>query len=416
MEKRTALLKGVGVLLLTAVLLLSATAVTANTNNITVKQTAIKASHVASVKGAVWDNDLTYENLLACQNDPTYGELGTDADDFVLSSIAFVSFVYWIGGYWNGDPGNFDWQITFYADDGSGTKPGAIIWGPVIFLAATCDQQFVEQQGATYFFSYGVVIDPPVLCYANVKYWISWQAQGAYPPQSGIAGHSLVTLHEEKFKSTYFGYPDWVDASTVFGAPYDLAYQLLPYDLPVHCDAGGPYTGTLIAPVQFNGSAYGGREPYSWVWDFGDGGTATGQYPTHSFKEPGVYTVTLTVTDAIANTSTDTALATITGPKIDIGAMTGGFGVTAVITNNGTVNATDLRWKFTLTGGLILLGKTKSGTLTSLAVRDQATIQDSLIIGFGKTFIKVEVTCAEGAFAIQTKTGIIILFYLIGIQ
>jgi hypothetical protein len=415
MKQRTSFIKEAGVLLLTMVLLFSMTVVIANTNDITVQQTGTKTVHPTSGKSVIWDNDVTYENLLASQYDPALGEIGTDADDFELTFTAFVAFIYWIGGYWNGEPGNFDWKITLYADDGSGTRPGAIIWGPSIIPAASCHQQFIEQQGESYYFSYGAVIDPPVLCLPNVKYWISWQAQGAYPPQSGVAGHSLVTLHEEKFRSALFGYPDWTDASWVFGEAFDLAYQILPYDSPVHCDAGGPYAGTLKEPVQFNGSAYGGRIPYSWAWDFGDGGTGTDQYPTHLYKEPGAYTVTLTVTDAIANTSTDTANATITGPILDIGTMTGGFGITAVISNNGTVNATNLHWKFTLTDGLILLGKTKSGTLASLAVGDQATIKDSLIIGFGRTIIKVEVTCAEGASTIQTKTGFVVLFYLIGL-
>ncbi len=35
----------------------------------------------------------------------------------------------------------------------------------------------------------------------------------------------------------------------------------------------------------------------SWLWDFGDNGSSTEQNPTHTFAEPGTYTVTLTVTD-----------------------------------------------------------------------------------------------------------------------
>ncbi len=35
----------------------------------------------------------------------------------------------------------------------------------------------------------------------------------------------------------------------------------------------------------------------SWHWDFGDNTNSTEQNPTHTFAEPGTYTVTLTVTD-----------------------------------------------------------------------------------------------------------------------
>jgi hypothetical protein len=75
----------------------------------------------------IWDNDLTYgEALLACQYEPTYGELGSCADDFILEDILDILDVHWVAGYWNGDPGAFDWEITFYEDDGTGTSPGAI--------------------------------------------------------------------------------------------------------------------------------------------------------------------------------------------------------------------------------------------------------------------------------------------------
>ena len=34
-----------------------------------------------------------------------------------------------------------------------------------------------------------------------------------------------------------------------------------------------------------------------WSWDFGDGGTSSGQEPQHSYMAGGTYDVTLTVTD-----------------------------------------------------------------------------------------------------------------------
>ncbi|MGB3548232.1 MAG: PKD domain-containing protein [Saprospiraceae bacterium] len=36
----------------------------------------------------------------------------------------------------------------------------------------------------------------------------------------------------------------------------------------------------------------------SWYWEFGDGGTATAQHPSHTYLAPGIYNVTLTVTAA----------------------------------------------------------------------------------------------------------------------
>ncbi len=45
--------------------------------------------------------------------------------------------------------------------------------------------------------------------------------------------------------------------------------------------------------IQFTDTSSGG--PTSWQWDFGDGATSTEQNPSHTYADPDVYTVTLTV-------------------------------------------------------------------------------------------------------------------------
>ncbi len=55
-----------------------------------------------------------------------------------------------------------------------------------------------------------------------------------------------------------------------------------------------------VAPlvVAFTGSASGGKSPYNYSWDFGDGGTSYVSGPTHTFTSVGNRTVRLTVTDS----------------------------------------------------------------------------------------------------------------------
>jgi hypothetical protein len=64
------------------------------------------------------------------------------------------------------------------------------------------------------------------------------------------------------------------------------------------CDAGGKYEAGINETIQFNGTAWGGVEPYTWYWDFGDGNSSTSQNPTHAYMYEDEYEVILTVTDA----------------------------------------------------------------------------------------------------------------------
>ena len=42
----------------------------------------------------------------------------------------------------------------------------------------------------------------------------------------------------------------------------------------------------------------------NYLWDFGDGSTATTATPSHTYANPGIYKVTLTVTDNTTQTGT----------------------------------------------------------------------------------------------------------------
>ena len=72
-------------------------------------------------------------------------------------------------------------------------------------------------------------------------------------------------------------------------------------------DADGPYYGKVKEQIQFNGKASGGKPPYQWHWDFGDGSTSNEQNPKHSYSKAGNYIAKLTVTDSEGNKANDTA-------------------------------------------------------------------------------------------------------------
>jgi PKD repeat protein len=100
-------------------------------------------------------------------------------------------------------------------------------------------------------------------------------------------------------------------------------------------NAGGPYTGNVGAAIQFAGSgADPDGDPLTFSWDFGDGATATGTDPTHTYAAAGVYTVTLSVVDPFGASSAAQTTATVTAGVIlnPIGNKTVNLGETLVFT------------------------------------------------------------------------------------
>ena len=90
-------------------------------------------------------------------------------------------------------------------------------------------------------------------------------------------------------------------------------------DISYTYDANGNRTGRMVSVTipQFSATPASGDSPLtvgftdlsqgnitSWLWDFGDGGTSTLQYPTYIYLNPGTYTVALTVNGSVTVTKT----------------------------------------------------------------------------------------------------------------
>ena len=78
-----------------------------------------------------------------------------------------------------------------------------------------------------------------------------------------------------------------------------------------YVDADGPYSGYAGSDLQFTSDVFGGVEPYTYLWDFGNGDTSTETNPVYSYDEAGNFTVTLTVSDSASNESVDITVARI---------------------------------------------------------------------------------------------------------
>ncbi|KPJ64821.1 hypothetical protein AMK68_00410 [candidate division KD3-62 bacterium DG_56] len=82
-----------------------------------------------------------------------------------------------------------------------------------------------------------------------------------------------------------------------------------------------PDSPAVDEAVSFNGNVTGGTAPYSYDWDFGDGGSSTEAAPSHTYTAGGTFTVSLTVTDdTLATTSCDTTVDVNWPPTCNISA------------------------------------------------------------------------------------------------
>jgi len=106
---------------------------------------------------------------------------------------------------------------------------------------------------------------------------------------------------------------------------------------PVAAFASNITTGQVPMPVRFIDASI--NAPSAWIWAFGDGGTSTLQNPEHTYLTQGVYTVSLTVSNAAgSNTNSMSNYITVNKAIPPVASLTANktFGTVPL-----TVNFTD---------------------------------------------------------------------------
>lgn len=89
----------------------------------------------------------------------------------------------------------------------------------------------------------------------------------------------------------------------------------------------------------------------------------------------------------------------------------GGLGVKVVITNEGTSDATGVSWQIHVQGGIRgRINKTVNGVVDIPAGKSKS-VKTGILLGFGAISITVKVAEEE-----QTKTGKVILFFVVGVK
>jgi len=109
---------------------------------------------------------------------------------------------------------------------------------------------------------------------------------------------------------------------------------------PLIADFGFTVNGLTVL---FSESSAG--DPTSFSWDFGDGRFSTARNPTHTYAQPGTYTVELTVANQFGLTDTTSQFVTPSlgeGPKADFEFQTDAL--RAVFNDTSTGNPTSWSW------------------------------------------------------------------------
>ncbi|MCX6671447.1 MAG: PQQ-binding-like beta-propeller repeat protein [Euryarchaeota archaeon] len=145
----------------------------------------------------------------------------------------------------------------------------------------------------------------------------------------GTYGGYLIAINPDGTEAwkTYIGQCESApaigeDGSIYIGAMYEPGYGRF-YAFgsgPLKVEANGPYKGQTGITIQFTGTIYGGKPPYTYNWDFGDGNASGEQNPHYTYKNAGNYSATFTVIDNEGNSSTDTATVSISfaNPSLSI--------------------------------------------------------------------------------------------------
>lgn len=107
-----------------------------------------------------------------------------------------------------------------------------------------------------------------------------------------------VLDYDDEQAERYSGFWNLSHKTTMYGDASDLvAFRLMPLEKrfrnPVEADWSFQVINRANRDVAFRDRSYG--EITSWRWEFGDGTSSTERHPTHHYKKPGEFIVTLHV-------------------------------------------------------------------------------------------------------------------------
>ena len=115
--------------------------------------------------------------------------------------------------------------------------------------------------------------------------------------------NNILIAWDTNNKSTCAG--NWGKCNAYPGGQCDLSSNTIDVFAPLISDFtnDGPKCDGIS--VNFANGTTGGKAPYSYSWNFGDGSNSTAQNPTHQYSAPDSFSVSLSVTDSSVPAKTD---------------------------------------------------------------------------------------------------------------
>ena len=287
-------------------------------------------------------SDTRFEEISSLSGGGVYSTGGTlEIDGCFFNQCEGVGLVFY-GERPDGSPEILSIHETVFANNSGGAV--TMLWGALELGRTTFTNNYSPEAGL-YCADYEWLDISSCIFWQNSYYEIGLELDQSGAPArivySDVQDLDIYTTESTVDLTTH----DLIDQDPLFTNPYYWDYSLSWANYPVddstkspcidtgdhalfdpdgsradmgalyfNQDSGIPPTAFIGADTTFgmppllvvftDQSVIGSEEIVAWLWDFGDDSTSTEQHPQHIYENPGIYSVSLTVTDAADSSDT----------------------------------------------------------------------------------------------------------------